>query len=133
MTSPTLSPANSAANVLNGRLGSDTIAGGVGNDIFRFDTALGAANIDTITDYNTAADTIQLQNAIFTALTVTGTLAAAAFRIGTVAADSSDRIIYNNATGALIYDSNGNAAGGATQFTTLATGLALTNADFVVI
>ena len=40
--------------------------------------------------------------------------------------------VYNPATGALSYDVNGNAAGGATQFATLATGLALTNADFVV-
>ncbi|KAB2945320.1 MAG: calcium-binding protein, partial [Rhizobiaceae bacterium] len=40
--------------------------------------------------------------------------------------------VYNSATGALIYDSNGSAAGGATQFAILGTGLALTNADFLI-
>ena len=47
--------------------------------------------------------------------------------------DADDRIVYNAATGALIYDSNGLATGGAVQFATLAKNLALTNADFVVI
>jgi Ca2+-binding RTX toxin-like protein len=60
-------------------------------------------------------------------------LDADAFHIGAAAADAEDRIIYNEMTGALIFDSNGNAAGGATQFAQLATGLALTNADFVVV
>jgi serralysin len=36
-------------------------------------------------------------------------------------------------TGALIYDSNGSASGGAAQFAKLGTGLALTSADFFVI
>ena len=62
-----------------------------------------------------------------------GTLAAAAFHIGAAAADASDRIIYNPASGALIYDANGTGVGGAVQFATLSLGLALTNADFVVI
>ena len=46
---------------------------------------------------------------------------------------ADDHIIYNSATGALIYDTNGNLAGGATQFATLATGLALTAQDFEII
>jgi len=98
-----------------------------------FDTALGASNVDIILDYNVTADTIRLQNAVFTALTTTGTLATAAFHIGTAAADASDRIIYNDITGALSYDANGIGAGGQIQFGKLAAGLALTNADFVVV
>jgi Ca2+-binding RTX toxin-like protein len=66
-------------------------------------------------------------------LAATGTLDAAFFRIGTAAADANDYIVYNSLTGALIYDANGSAAGGAIQFATLSTGLSLTNADFVVI
>jgi Ca2+-binding RTX toxin-like protein len=57
----------------------------------------------------------------------------AAFHIGTAAHDADDRIVYDPATGTLTYDSNGNAGGGATQFATLDTGLALTNADFFVV
>ncbi len=41
--------------------------------------------------------------------------------------------IYNSATGALFYDSNGSAAGGAVQFATLSKGLGMTNADFLIV
>jgi Ca2+-binding RTX toxin-like protein len=125
---------NAGSNVLNGGLGNDTLTGGSGSDIFVFNTALNAStNRDTITDYNVAADTIRLENAIFTKVTGTGTLSSPQFFQGTAAHDADDRIVYNAATGALIYDSNGNASGGAIQFATLAKGLALTNADFVII
>ena len=77
-------------------------------------------------------DTIRLENAIFTGLAA-GTLNADAFHIGAAAADAEDRIIYNSATGALYFDSNGNAAGGMVQFAKLTAGLSLTNADFVVV
>jgi hypothetical protein len=53
-------------------------------------------------------------------------------RIGSAAADGNDHIIYNRDTGALIYDSNGNAAGGAVQFATIGKGLNLTANDFNV-
>ncbi len=130
---------NSAANRLNGGAGNDTLDGGFGvnrltggacNDIFKF-TSLGP--VDVITDYNVVNDTVQLENSVFTALTVTGTLPAGQFRIGMQAADANDHIIYNSATGALIYDPNGNGAGGATQIATIGTGLSMTHADVVVI
>ena len=90
--------------------------------------------MDTITDFSVADDTIRLENAIFAALgTTTGTLAAGKFFKGAAAHDVDDRIIYNSVNGALMYDSNGSAAGDAVQFATIAKNLALTNADFVVI
>ena len=71
---------------------------------------------------------------IFTAVGAAGgTLAAARFFVGTAAHDADDRIIYNKTTGTLTYDSNGNAAGGATVFATLKAGLTLTNADFIIV
>ena len=119
---------------IRGGLGNDTLAGGAGFDNFVFDTALSAtANKDTITDFSVAADTIRIDNAIFTAFgAAVGAIAAGQFVIGTAALDGDDFIIYNSATGALTYDSNGNLAGGAVQFATLALNLALTNADIVV-
>ncbi|WP_315443304.1 calcium-binding protein, partial [Sphingomonas alpina] len=42
---------NSAANILDGGLGSDTLTGLGGADTFVFGTALGASNVDTITDF----------------------------------------------------------------------------------
>ena len=70
---------------------------------------------------------------MFTALTPTGMLARGAFYEGAAAHDASDQIIYDPTTGALIYDNNGDAAGGATQFATLNTGLHLMRWDFVVV
>jgi len=121
---------NTGNNQLDGGAGNNTLTGGLGNDIFKFTTA---GHVDVITDYNVINDTIQLENAVFTALTTTGTLAAARFRIGANALDANDNIIYNSATGALIYDANGNGAGAAVQIATIGVGLALTNADIVVI
>ena len=130
---------NAANNQLNGGAGNDTInggigidrlTGGIGNDIFRFTTT---GQIDTVTDYNVVNDTIQLENAIFTKLTTTGTLAAAQFRIGAQAADSNDFIVYNNITGALSYDANGNGVGAMVTIAMIGVGLNMTNADIVVI
>ena len=122
---------NSGSNIINGLAGSDTLRGYLGNDFFIFDTALGASNVDFIDDFSVADDTIRLDNAIFTGL-VAGTLAASAFQTGTAAADALDRVIYNNATGALLFDSDGTGASAAVQFGIVSAGLALTNADFFV-
>lgn len=136
---------NSAANVLNGAggndvlsggLGNDTLTGGPGNDSFVFRTALNAStNVDTITDFNVAADTIRLDDAVMPGLGSPGTLAAGRFWKSTdgVAHDPDDRIIYDTDSGNLFYDSNGDGAGGATLLARLTPNLALTNADFVVI
>ena len=62
-----------------------------------------------------------------------GALAATAFRVETQALDADDRVIYNDVTGALIYDANGSAQGGATQFATLTTKPTITAADFIVV
>lgn len=108
-------------DTINGGLGNDVLTGGVGNDIFRFDTAIaGGGNVDRITDYNAAADSIQLSAAIFAGLATTGggQLAASAFSLN-VATGNGPKIVYNTTTGALFYDSNGGQAGGATQFGTL--------------
>ena len=67
-----------------------------------------------------------------TALTTKPVLNASAFVIGTATTTAAQRIIYNSSTGVLTYDSNGSAAGGATVFAQLSTGLALTASMFNV-
>lgn len=125
---------SSERNWLNGLEGSDRLTGGGGADAFLFTTAPGPANVDVITDFGVSSnDTIRLDNAIYAALGAAGALAASAFVIGAAAADASDRIIYNSATGALLYDSDGTGAAAAVQFATLTNGLALANSDFIVI
>ncbi len=126
---------NAAGNTINGGLGNDTLTCLNGADKFLFNTALNAAtNHDTITDFNVPTDTIQLENAVFTLLTIAGTLASAWFKdLSLAAQDANDIIVYNRATGDLFYDTNGLTAGGQTLFADVANGTALTFADFVVV
>ncbi len=115
---------------LDGGAGADQLDGGNGADTFVFSTTLGGGNIDTIAGFNVTDDTIELSTSIFVGVGV-GMLGSNAFVIGAAAADSDDRIIYDSATGALYYDADGDGAGAAVQFATLAPGLALTAADFL--
>ena len=136
---------NAAANVLFGNAGNDTIRGGFGNDYlaggsgrdnFVFNDKLsGTGNQDRIADFKAADDTIKLDNAYFTRLTgaANTVLSASQFWAGSAAHDTSDRVIYNPATGVLTYDANGSVAGGTVQFAVLSAHLVLTNADFVII
>ncbi len=125
---------NDGNNVLNGLGGNDTLQGGAGNDSFVFNTALNAvSNVDRITDFSVPDDTIRLENAIFTALTATGVLAASAFHIGASAATAAQHVLYNSTNGWLSYDADGSGASAAIHFATLNAGLALPNADCVVV
>ncbi|WP_291994739.1 matrixin family metalloprotease [Candidatus Accumulibacter sp. ACC003] len=127
---------DAGANVINGGAGNDTLSGGLGCDIIRFDSVLDAlTNSDTIVDFNVLDDTIQLENAIFTSLTTLGILAADFFRSGagvSSAADANDFVLYDSTSGALRYDPDGSGVAAAVQFATLSSGLALSNADFLV-
>jgi serralysin len=123
-------------DTLAGRQGNDTLRGEGGRDTFLFNTALNAStNVDTIEDFNVAADTIRLDKSTFTNITGLGTLTSAQFHKSAagVAHDASDRIIYETDTGKLFYDSNGNGGGGLVHFATIETNLALTAADFFIV
>jgi Ca2+-binding RTX toxin-like protein len=118
---------------LFGGAGRDTMEGGSGSDIFVFNAALNTrTNVDSLPDFKTA-DTIQLENRIFTKLTKTGTLSSSAFWTGSAAHDANDRIIYDKSTGNLYYDQDGTGSKNAVLFAKLDQGLALTSRDFYVI
>jgi serralysin len=91
---------------LNGGLGKDRMTGGEGDDVFAFTTKLGKANVDRIVDFIAAEDTIHLSSKTFDRL-VKGVLSEKAFHVGVKAHDRSDRIIFNDETGALSYDADG--------------------------
>jgi Ca2+-binding RTX toxin-like protein len=118
-------------DTLWGGSGADILTGGSGKDLFAFDAPFANA-VDQITDFSPVYDTIRLENAIFTGL-AGGSLASSAFRIGSQAADASDRIIYDASTGALYFDADGLGGQAQQQFAQLSTKLALTNADFSVV
>jgi len=121
-------------NVINGDSGNDELTGLGGQDSFLFDSALSAAfNIDQITDFNVVDDTIWLDDDIFSSLSGGNSLAGGQFVTGSAALDAGDRIIYNDATGAVLYDSDGTGPTAAVQFARLNAGLPLTNLDFFVV
>ncbi len=91
---------------LNGGLGKDKMTGGLGDDVFAFTTRLGKTNVDRVVDFRSAEDTIHLASKIFFRLDK-GALSQEAFHIGAKAHDRSDRIIFNEKTGALSYDADG--------------------------
>lgn len=113
-------------DMISGGLGRDTLSGNVdadwvndnitvfqdpSEDRFLFDVAAGAANADRIGDFD-SRDFIMLDRSVFTSLTGTSGRAIAArhFVQGTAAQDSNDFIIYDNTTGALWYDADGNGS-----------------------
>jgi Ca2+-binding RTX toxin-like protein len=126
---------NNGNNVINGGDGDDELTGLGGADSFLFNTPLSEAfNIDVITDFNVADDTIVLDDDIFSSsLTPGSSVAGSQFVIGAAALDAGDRIIYNDATGAVYYDSDGVGGTAQIQFAQLSAGLALTNFDFLVV
>jgi Ca2+-binding RTX toxin-like protein len=151
------------SDTINGGLGADKLVGGLGNDTFVFNSqfivdkfsTLGFmnnwynnlyfmkvssissnGNIDTIMDFSTADDIIQLDDTVFAKLTNIGTLNSDNFRSSTngAAADSNEYILYNISNGNLSYDADGNGSGAAIVFATLSNKpVDLTYNDFVVI
>ncbi|QUJ77208.1 choice-of-anchor D domain-containing protein [Sulfitobacter albidus] len=132
-----------ARNFLFGDAGDDTISGGDGNDVLRgdagadsfvFDSALGAGNLDRITDFVSAEDVMALDSAVFAGLTA-GTLDAAAFLASAdgLATTADHRVLYNTTTGLVSFDGDGNGAGAATGFVRLDTLPTLDAGDFLVI
>ena len=123
---------NAGANMLNGGFSADELVGLGGADMFAFTTALGGGNIDRILDLVSGTDGVVLDDAIFAGLGL-GALPASAFRVGAAAQDADDRVIYNQSTGALSFDADGNGGGAAIQFATLNAGQVLAASDFTVI
>jgi Ca2+-binding RTX toxin-like protein len=117
---------------LTGGIGNDKLTGGIGNDIFLFDSAfIGVANVDTVADFDTAHDRIELDHAYIAGLPL-GALSASAFALDS-ATGTAAQIVYDTSRGSLFYDSNGADPGGATRFATLKGAPALSESNFFVV
>jgi Ca2+-binding RTX toxin-like protein len=93
-------------DILKGALGTDILTGGAGSDHFQFASVLdGALNIDTITDFVSGTDVIELSASVFTAY---------AGQVGTTVGLGA-HLNYSAATGILSYDADG--AGGSAPVT----------------
>ncbi len=134
---------NGGANVLNGgdgddwldgASGNDTLTGGAGSDTFAFTTPLNALrNVDTITDFVSGVDKIQLSSAVFKEMGFSGSPGSDAFfHAGGTAHDADDRILYDQAVGSLYYDADGAGVLAAVQFAVLSGTPWLVYTDFTV-
>ncbi len=112
-------------DLLNGTLGADLLTGGNGADTFFFNSILGGGNIDTITDFVSGVDVVQLSAAIFGAFNT---------QIGQ-AIGTSANLSYDDATGVLAYDADGAGGNAPLAFAILGTSLhpALGLSDFLVV
>ncbi|MBM6580281.1 hypothetical protein ILT44_08815 [Microvirga sp. BT689] len=131
-------------DILWGGYGNDALTGGSGKDFFVFNTVLGSArtnknkNLDKISDFKVADDTIWLDNAVFNKLGKgtegsPGKLKKAFFTIGEEAKDRNDYLVYNKKNGKLYYDEDGSGSKAAIEFANLKKGLSMTEKDFFII
>jgi Ca2+-binding RTX toxin-like protein len=132
---------NGGNDKLHGGLGNDVLVGGAGSDIFVFDAKLAKTqalnkrqNLDTISDFVAADDTIHLKKSVFSKLGGAGVLKRDAFYAGSKAHDRDDRIVFNKKTGAVFYDKDGTGAAEAIQIASLTKNLkGVSHLDFFVV
>ncbi|MGM3308305.1 hypothetical protein ACSQ6I_20400 [Anabaena sp. WFMT] len=119
-------------DTLFGGAGNDTLFGGAGADIFGFNSF--SESLDNIKDFNVAEDFIQIYPPGFGGGLTVSPLDPNQFTIGSSATTGEQRFIYNNSTGALFFDQDGNGTAFVqTQFAQLSTALSLSAANFIVL
>jgi serralysin len=126
----------SGNDILNGGKDKDILTGGLGSDTFVFDRAPSKkpGQADTITDFSTTDDVIQLSADAFAGLT-RGALSADLFGIsgGGQSPDADDKLIYDAGSGKLFFDVDGAGGAKARHFVTLSAGLDLAANDFLIV
>lgn len=126
-------------DILHGGLGKDILTGGRGKDKFVFNTKPGKTNLDQVTDYKVADDTIWLDNKVFTKLGKKGTeakpvkLSSKFFTLGDKAKDANDYILYDKKTGYLSYDKDGSGSAAAIKIAKLQKNLKMSHHEFFVV
>lgn len=118
-------------DTLDGGKGNDKLAGGAGADSFVFADKL-KANIDKVLDFEAGIDTIVLDRSIFRKL-APGTLAEEAVVAGKKVKDASERVVYDDRKGVLLYDADGKGGGDPVMVCKIGKGAGLGADDILVI
>jgi Ca2+-binding RTX toxin-like protein len=140
------------ADTFTGNGGNDVLTGNAGADHFVFglvhtmtvsgasttvqtytDVASALTGVDTITDFTSGTDIIDLNDDLFTALASGITVDNLVVGAGVTAADADDFLLFDTSTGVVSYDADGAGAGAAVQFATLLGVSTVTAADFHVV
>jgi Ca2+-binding RTX toxin-like protein len=117
---------------ISGGSGSDSIFLDTGSDTVLFDSLTGA---DTIADFNSSVDLIQLAKTAMVTLGAVGTLSDAEFKSGaglTSAPEATTRIFYDLTSGALYYDADGSGSVNAIPLATFTDHPLLTRNNFFI-
>ena len=117
---------------ISGGSGSDSILLDAGSDTVLFDSLTGA---DTIADFNSSVDLIQLAKTAMVTLGAVGTLSDAEFKSGaglTAAPEATTRIFYDLTSGALYYDADGSGSVNAIPLATFTDHPLLTRNNFFI-
>ena len=105
--------------------GADSLIGGSGRDTFVYTSAQEGG--DTIEDFEVGVDKISPVSAVF-GLT-TGVLPGSRFVVDTTASDREQRFIYNDTTGDLFFDRDGNGSQGQQLIANVGAGTGLSSSD----
>lgn len=119
-------------DTLIGGRGRDSLTGGAGKDSFQLIRPI-ADDFDKLTDFSVGDDKILISKAEFGLSQGLGVLDASVFRLGTSAVAAGDRFIYDQATGNLFFDTDGNGGNTQVQIARLANQAALTSTHITVI
>ena len=138
-------------DIFIGNGGNDTLTGGSGSDTFVFgqvhtQTVTGAATAvqrykviasaltgtDTITDFTSGKDKIELHDDFYTALSKLGAVSAINLVIGSSAQDADDYLIFDPASHVLSYDADGSESGAAISIVQLTGVSTVVFTDFTI-
>lgn len=116
---------------LIGGVGNDLLTGNGGSDRFVY-TALNHG-VDTITDFDTAADLIAIDASAFGGGLNPGILSDSQFVLGATAQDSDDRFIFNPNTDRLLYDADGNGGANPVLLANFSNGVTLDSDNIQIV
>jgi hypothetical protein len=118
-------------DLLNGGRGRDRLTGGKGKDAFYLESARRSSR-DTITDFRSGQDTIQVSRQGFSLDLLEGAIAPSQLILGSRAVGDRPSFIYDQPTGGLFFDADGAGNASAIWVATLSNKATLRNSDIQI-